>query len=483
MKEVIELSKKRYTLENINEIEIEHKDVIKVSDSSTGEEKEIKTVSRAEVATVFAYMLGVGDDVLDRYYSHHYSAVLERLRKDQAATIVRYLCEIRTTLMNHFLDIDNDMRYNLSNLDRMQYFDKKKINALQGWGIGVIKTNYRSDKYVVHLTRLLDENIDACEKWFPDSVKFDYVRDAFVPPKYEKPVTMKDEYDKYRAKKMFYPFQLYMYWDPSDQGNLLYSDAKLLHALYAVHGQEFVEAYKYRDASDNTKEAIYQFIRDSKKVVMAVDCENADPYKLYGVLKNLDAVDRRLIDRIILYDDYHTTIAWDYIGSLIDVPVEHVEVPRVTDAKSLVDIQMAVGVSASHYRDEVDSFILCSSDSDFWGLISSIPEARFLVLYEYSKCGNAVKEAWSQRNIFHCAMDDFYMENAKQLQDIVLKKVLDSYLPGIVGENGWEVTRRVFADAFIQADEKEMLRFYEKYIKRLRLKIGNDGVFYVMLEE
>ena len=90
MKEVIELSKKRYTLENINEIEIEHKDVIKVSDSSTGEEKEIKTVSRAEVATVFAYMLGVGDDVLDRYYSHHYSAVLERLRKDQAATIVRY---------------------------------------------------------------------------------------------------------------------------------------------------------------------------------------------------------------------------------------------------------------------------------------------------------------------------------------------------------------------------------------------------------
>ena len=53
------MSKKRYTLENINEIEIDHKDVIKVSDSSTGEEKEIKTVSRAEVATVFAYMLGV----------------------------------------------------------------------------------------------------------------------------------------------------------------------------------------------------------------------------------------------------------------------------------------------------------------------------------------------------------------------------------------------------------------------------------------
>lgn len=30
-----------------------------VFDSATGEEKEIKTVSRAEVTTVFAYILGV----------------------------------------------------------------------------------------------------------------------------------------------------------------------------------------------------------------------------------------------------------------------------------------------------------------------------------------------------------------------------------------------------------------------------------------
>lgn len=473
----------RYTLETIGDIELACKDVIKVADSSTGEEKEIRTVRGAEVATAFAYMLGVENEILDKYYGHHHAAVLERLRRDRAATAVRYLCRVRTALMNHFLDVDNEMLYGLSNLDRMRYFDRDEIAALQGWGIPVIQSNYRADRYVFHLTKLLDDSVDACKKWFPESLKFEYVRDAFVPPKYDKPGVLKAEYDKYRARKVFYPFQLYMYWEPSDQGNLLYSDGKLLHALYAAHGEQFVEGYKYRDASENTKESIYRFIRESKKVVMAVDCENADPYKLYGVLKNLGAIDRRLIDRIILYDDYHTTIAWDYIGSLVDVPVEHVEVPRVTDAKSLVDIRMAVGVSASHYRDEVDSFILCSSDSDFWGLISSIPEARFLVMYEYSKCGNAVKEAWTQRNIFHCAMDDFYMENAKQLQDVVLKKVLKSYLPGIVGENGWQVTKQVFADAFIQADEKEMRRFYEKYLKKLKLKLGEDGTFTIVLEE
>ena len=32
-----------------------------------------------------------------------------------------------------------------------------------------------------------------------------------------------------------------------------------------------------------------------------------------------------------------------------------------------------------------------------------------------------IKEALTQKSIFHCAMDDFYMENAKDLQNIVLK--------------------------------------------------------------
>ena len=144
---------------------------------------------------------------------------------------------------------------------------------------------------------------------------------------------------------------------------------------------------------------------------------------------------------------------------------------------------MAVGVSKAYFKDEIDSFILCSSDSDFWGLISSLPEARFLVMYEYSKCGKAIKEALDSRGIFHCAMDDFYMENAGDLQKIVLKKVLEKYLPNVVGENGWELTRQIYSDAYITAGEKEMRRFYEKYIKTLRLKIGDDGRFYVAMND
>lgn len=75
------------------------------------------------------------------------------------------------------------------------------------------------------------------------------------------------------------------------------------------------------------------------------------------------------------------------------------------------------------------------------------------------------------------------MANSGQLQKIVLKKVLESYLPNIVGENGWEITRQIYADAFIQATDSDMKSFYDKYIRHIRLKIGADGRFYVTVDE
>ena len=472
---------KRYTLENINEIELPHEE-IKVEDHITGEEKVIKTVSRAEVACKVAYMLGINDDILERYYIHHYEKLLKELRDDKAATIVRILSKVRTIILNNFLVIDQEMTYSLSNLDRMELFDKAELDKLYGWGVYVVQPNYRSDKYIMHITKLLDENIDACSGLFPDSVKFEYIRSLFVIPKYNHMDVLKAEYKKYHANKLRYPFQMYLYWEPADCGYLLYSDSKFLGEIYAQHGEEFYEGYKYHDASDDTKQNIYDFIREAKRVVLAVDCENSDPYKLYAVLKNLEQENVNLIERIYLYDDYHTTIAWDYISELISIPVEHIEVQRVMDEKSLVDMKLAMGVAASFYRDDVDSFILCSSDSDFWGLISSLSEARFLVLYEYMKCGSAIKEKLDSRSIFHCAMDDFYMENARELQNIVLKKVLESYFPSIIGENALEITRRVYADAYIQADDNEIERFYDKYVRHLKLKIGEGGNFEIVCE-
>ena len=60
--------------------------------------------------------------------------------------------------------------------------------------------------------------------------------------------------------------------------------------------------------------------------------------------------------------------------------------------------------------------------------------------------------------------------------------MLKHYLPNIVGENGWELTKRIYLDAYIQATDQEMERFYDKYIKHLKLRMDADGTFYISME-
>ena len=111
----------------------------------------------------------------------------------------------------------------------------------------------------------------------------------------------------------------------------------------------------------------------------------------------------------------------------------------MTDRKSLVDIMMTAGVCKSYYEDGIDSFILVSSDSDYWGLICSLPKAKFLVMYEYAKCGSAIKNALSEHGIYYCSIDDFCSGNVEEFKRAVLFDILEKYLPDIVYLNGKEL--------------------------------------------
>lgn len=447
--------------------------------------EEAKTVNKYEIVTVVAYLIGVQDDYLDRKYgSEGYSEKLKELRGNREANIIRYLCRLRTALMLHFKKTDDEILHNLGNIDRISFYDHEEINKLLFWGIPVILTNSRAEKYSEHFNRLIDEHIDACKSLFPEWVRYDYIRDLFVIPGYNKVEIMKEEFSTYQAHLNDYPFQIFIHWEPDDTaGNIINSDGRFLHILYEQHGDYFQDSSKYHDAVDHTKESIYEFIRRSRKVIITVDCENSDVYKLYGVLKNLEAQELEKISSIILYDDYHTSCGWDWLEKFIKIPVEHVEVERVTDRKSLVDIKMTAGVCEAYYREEVDSFILCSSDSDFWGLISSLPKANFLVMYEYSKCGQAIKDALLSRNIFHCSMDDFYTGNAEDLKKKVLISELKKFLPDILGRNSWELTRQIYERTKITASAQDMEQFHSKYVKSLRLKLDADGKFMIEVAE
>ena len=435
------------------------------------------TVDTKDMAATVAYLIGVKKHILEGCFDEECHELLQNLYSDRDATVVRYLCKLRTTLLLKFRKTDDEMRYNLKNLDRIEWFDYENIRALENWGIKIIQPNYRSEKYIVDFTRLIAENLEKCQGLFYSWVSWDYIKELFYSPRYKKPNVLKKEFEKFMANLDYYPFQMYIHWTPKDCGSILYSDGKLISVLYEQHGEVFGDKSKFRDAAEDTKQNIYKFIDEGKRIAIVVDCENSYVYKLYGVIKNLNQDELSKIEKIILYDDYHTSSGWDWINKFIRIPVEHIEVERVTDNKSLVDIKMTAGVCEAHYKDNIDSFILFSSDSDYWGLISSLPNAEFLVMYEYSKCGQAIKEALEERGIFYCSIDDFFTGNIEDLKRAVLFDTLEKYLKDIPYLNGKELANKLFEETRINASEKEIENFYNRYIKTLRLKIDNDGNF------
>lgn len=198
------------------------------------------TVDTKEVVTTIAYLIDVRKSVLQTDYSEC-AELLERLSADREATIIRYLCKLRTVLMQKFRKTDDLMRYDLKNLNTIEWYDHNNIWQLEKWGIEIIRANYRAEKYMQDFTRLTNENIDKCSHLFYDWLNWDYIRDLFFVPKYNKPKVMTNEFTKYMSNIENYPYQVYIHWRPAELDSIIYSDGKFLKIIYAQHNDRFTD--------------------------------------------------------------------------------------------------------------------------------------------------------------------------------------------------------------------------------------------------
>ncbi len=429
------------------------------------------------IVLIIAFLIGVRKSAYISTYGNGNAELIASLENSKEALTIRYLCKLRTTLMQRFKKTDYSIVYDFKNLDSIEWYDSDNIRQLEKWGYTIILANKRAADYSIYFNTLIHDNIDICKDLFPDWIVWDYIKDLFIIPKYHNSQNLKYEFEKYMENIDFYPFQMYIHWKPKDMGNLLATDGKFLDYLYGANNDYFADKSKCRNAVNAVKNNIYSFIDNSYKTVLAVDCENSDVYKLYGMLKNLNSSETSKIEKIILYDDTHTTNGWDYLEKFIDIPVEHIEVQRVVDNKSIVDMRMATGICREFYVNDVSSFILLSSDSDYWGLISSMPEADFLVVIEYAKCGQAIKEKLESNGTYYCSLDDFCTGNIDELKRAVLLNELKSLLPDLLQYNGKKLAYRLFELARIEAEENEVMNFYNKYIKTIRLTVDDNGNF------
>ena len=148
---------------------------------------------------------------------------------------------------------------------------------------------------------------------------------------------------------------------------------------------------------------------------------------------------------------------------------------RVKQTKSLVDIELTAMTCREHYVNLVDSFIIVSSDSDYWGLISSLPEAKFLVMIEREKCGPDMKAALANSGIFYCYIDDFYTGDGEDLKKNALFNEIYRALDEALNLNVKDMLDAALLATRIDMSPAAKRQFFDKYIKRMSLVIDEDG--------
>ena len=229
---------------------------------------------------------------------------------------------------------------------------------------------------------------------------------------------------------------------------------------------------------DEVKEGLYSFAMMHQRIAIMVDCENADPIRLCAALRNLiqncpEALEH--IQKIVLYDDINGDIAWRALYRYFELPIVHELIKRLKHEKSLVDIKMTAGTCKEYYKNDIPAFILVSSDSDFWGLISSLPEAHFLVMVEHEKLSGAMKEKLEENNITYCYTDTFCQRSIGDIKEGALLEQIRPYIENSMHLNINSMMDSIYSRTRMQFTECERAAFIDKYIKTMKLEINENG--------
>lgn len=455
----------------------------------TPEEKRQKFLeSRTDehsIVSKIGYLIGVPEEVFRNETSSMDAEMYDQLNKKDFARIVRNLCVVRTLCEKNFIKFARAITFELKNLHTLPQTERA-VMQLHKDGIELVKSNPKMEDYIVRLNTLIRNSIDACKPLFPIWVEWEYIKALFVVPGGETVAKNKNVFDGYMANIAKYPYQQFLVWQFGDNdGNILYNDEKFLCQLYQQHGTVFTEIQNVRGAGRQTQRDIISFLDAANKAVVLVDCENCDPIKLCAALDSMQKPTLEKITKILLFNDVNASSAWALLEKHTAAPIVHQMTKRVKAHKSLVDVELVAGACKEHYANQVDSFVLCSSDSDFWGLIESMSDARFLVMLEDNKASAEIVELMVNEDIPFCFLDQFCQSgtSAEMKTDALLSEcrqfISRQFQPFSI-ENMLNVA---FAQTRIEMGKRERQQFCDRYIKTMQLVVDSDGMVSIQLKD
>lgn len=150
---------------------------------------------------------------------------------------------------------------------------------------------------------------------------------------------------------------------------------------------------------------INSYLETEKKVCVFVDCDNVDPFKFCAAMTCITDGLRSHVEKIILICDNRASPAWTNLQKYVSLPIERITVQRAVSQKSRTDGTLIAEAVKRRYTDNIKSIILCSSDSDMWSLVRTLPDTKFLLLLERDKCSPNYKKEISASNARFCMID------------------------------------------------------------------------------
>ena len=430
-----------------------------------------------QIVSTLAYLIGSRESSFSG--DLFLKAVFDELEKDQDASIIRNLCLLRTALLKHGKEIDLDMLYNLRSLNKVSkdLISQEAIDELNKAGIQIVKPNKRSVNYIIDINALIEERIGKCKSLFPVWVEWKYIRNLFIMPKGNTENGVNAAKGSYSTNYDNYPYHCYINIPNHQNGNILWNDRKFLGFLYGINGDNFGDMKMVMDVSENERGNLIDFLEAHDKICVVVDCENSNPYLLCDVLNNIKAHygdgAANHICKVILFDDTHTIDAWRWLSGYLSFPTEHILCERINEHKSLVDQRITATVQQEYYENGVKGFILVSSDSDYWGLIS-YSKADFLVLAEREKTGSCFTEALKSARVNYSFLEDFASTNSS-FKEGMLTEMVNQYLAEKVAIDINSMFEDLFNGSKMPVTKKEESMMKERLLRKLRLNINKNG--------
>ena len=447
--------------------------------------------SKRDIVSRVAYLIGIDDryfgiDQTENMNPQFYRSVYDEMNADKEARIVRNLCRLRTKLQRNFRAIFTEMNSDMKNLSAISpdLVPQDALKTLEQDGIQFVRANRKLEDYIVDVHNYLLPHVPNCQKFIPDWVKWSYIRSMFFIQRGNTVEGNKEAARYYNEARDLYPYQAYINWYPDENdGNILRDDAKFLPILYERNRDKFYDMSKVTDAGDIAVNDPEDFFAKAERVIVAVDCENADPCKVIGVIKELEV--RGLsskVAKILLVDDEHTSSQWRALRRNGDLPLEYYLTDRVKDEKSAVDVAMTIKfyreiAAAKAEGKPIDSAVIISSDCDFWPLIELTPEMNFLVMLEYDNCSQAYFQRLQSNEIPFFYIDEYFMAGNVELKtESVLQEVIRDIEEGYLSKiNLFSIINRALLKLDLKMTDQETSQFFDRYISEMSISFAKNG--------